>query len=145
VTDPKQNVAGKHGLKLLLIALTVLISSMGSLALAKERKVTIIEPANGAKLTSPVKVCMKIEGLVVEPASNGVFEGRGHHHILFNSLPADLSQPIGKEEIHLGDGSTCREFKLPPGRHVIIAVFAYGNHVPYDPPVTDKIMITVKK
>ncbi len=111
---------------------------------AAERVVKIVQPVNNAQLSSPVKVCMKVSGLIVEKAKKGVNEGRGHHHLLLNSLPVDLSQPIGKQEIHMGDGSECKELKFVPGRHIIYSVFAYGNHVPYDPAITDRIIITIK-
>jgi len=111
---------------------------------AEGRTVKIIQPANNEELTSPVKICMEVTGVVVEQAKKGVNEGRGHHHLLLNSLPADLSQPIGKQEIHMGDGSKCKSLKFVPGRHVIYAVFAYGNHVPYDPLITDRIIISIK-
>ncbi len=111
---------------------------------ADERSVKLTQPVSNAKLSSPVKVCMEVSGLVVEKAKKGVNEGRGHHHLLLNSLPVDLSQPIGKKEIHMGDGSKCKDLTLVPGRHVIYAVFAYGNHVPYDPAITDRIIITIK-
>jgi hypothetical protein len=111
---------------------------------AAERVVKIVQPDNNAQLSSPVKVCMKVSGLVVEKSKKGVNEGRGHHHLLLNSLPVDLSQPIGKQEIHMGDGSKCKELKFVPGRHVIYSVFAYGNHVPYDPAITDRIINTIK-
>jgi hypothetical protein len=54
-----------------------------------------------------VKVYKKVCGLIVEKAKKGVNEGRGHHHLLLNSLPIDLSQPICKQEIHMGDGYEC--------------------------------------
>ncbi len=127
-----------------LLTATVILTT-SRLAQAEEKRVFITEPANGAKVTSPVKICMGVEGLILEPSSEGVNEGAGHHHILFSSLPADLSKPLGKGEVHLSDGSTCRTFTFAPGRHVIIALFAYGNHVPYNPPITDKIMIMVKQ
>jgi hypothetical protein len=111
---------------------------------AAERKVRIVQPANNSQLSSPIKVCMEVSGLVVEKAKQGVNEGRGHHHLLLNSLPLDLSQPIGKQEIHMGDGSKCKELTLVPGRHVIYTLFAYGNHVPYDPQISNQIIITIK-
>lgn len=111
---------------------------------AEERTVKIIQPSNNQELSSPVKICMEVSGVVVENAKNGINEGRGHHHLLLNSLPADLSQPIGKKEIHMGDGSKCKSLNFFPGRHVIYTVFAYGNHVPYDPPITNRIVITIK-
>lgn len=132
--------------KLYIIVTICLFSVMANhLVFAEGKRIFIAEPANGAKVTSPVKICMGVEGLILEPASEGVNEGAGHHHILFSTLPVDLSKPLGKGEVHLSDASTCRSFAFTPGRHVIIALFSYGNHVPYNPPITDKIMITVKQ
>jgi len=110
--------------------------------------VVITEPANGSTISSPVKVCMKVHDLEVEPAKNGVNVGKGHHHIIINhNLPEDLKQPIGKNltHIHLGDGSVCKEdIKMAPGTHVIKALFAQGNHIPVSPLVTAAIFIMVK-
>lgn len=135
--------------KLLLAFLLInFAGGVNPFMLAAEQKVTIVEPINQQKVTSPVKICMEVEDLIVEPKNkitdNTAYDGKGHHHILFNSLPADLSKPIGQNEIHMGDGSSCGTFELKPGRHVIISLFAYGNHVPYDPVISDKIIITVK-
>lgn len=111
----------------------------------ESRKVTIIQPDFDAILSNPIKVCMKVEGLVLEHEDNGVREGYGHHHILFSSLPANLNIPIGKNEaIHMSDGAKCRIVNLIPGQHVIRALFAYADHVPYNPAITDKILIKVK-
>ncbi len=116
-------------------------------AQAEEKKVTIVTPPDNAYVKQgPVQFCMEVEGLVVEPGSNGVNEGKGHHHILFNSLPEDLSRPIGKKEaIHMGKGDACITLNLTPGKHAVIALFADGNHVPYNPPISHKILITVEK
>ncbi|MGV7220763.1 MAG: DUF4399 domain-containing protein [Nitrospinales bacterium] len=116
-----------------------------SFAVEQERKVIIIEPDNGAVLSNPIKVCMLAEGLVLEPADLGVREGHGHHHIVFSSLPLDLSKPLKrKEAIHLDEAQSCVKLKLEPGNHVIIALFSYADHVPYDPPIMDKILIKIK-
>lgn len=109
--------------------------------------VKIIEPHNGSVLSSPVKVCMDVLGVEVEPAKNGVNEGKGHHHLLIDAnLPSDLSQPVVHDasHVHMGDGSTCKSLELGSGLRVIRVLFARGNHVPYDPPVSDAIWITVK-
>ncbi len=109
--------------------------------------VKISEPKDGATVSSPVKVCMEVSGVTVEPAKKGVNEGKGHHHILVDvDLPKDLSKPIGKDanHVHMGDGSTCKELKLESGKHTLRTLFATGNHVPYNPPLTDTVMITVK-
>ena len=109
--------------------------------------VTITDPPNGAMVSSPVKVCLATEGVEVQPAKKGVNEGKGHHHIIVDvDLPKDLSKPIGKDanHIHMGDGSTCKEIKLSAGKHVIRALFAKGNHVPYNPALTATVTISVK-
>ena len=112
---------------------------------ANEKRVTITEPKNGATVKSPVKVCMDAENLIVEPAKMGVNDGKGHHHILFTSLPKDLSMPLGKKEIiHMGHGKPCQTIELEPGQHGLTALFAYGNHIPYNPPIYDKILIRVE-
>ena len=139
--QPGKMIARAIGL-VVLISFAIFFGSYTALAI--ERKVQIVYPPNHAKVLGPVKVCMEVEGLILEPAHKGVNEGKGHHHLLFDSLPIDLSQPLSKQEIHMGDGSTCRVLDLQPGRHILYTVFAYGNHIPYDPPISDKIIITVK-
>lgn len=108
--------------------------------------VTITKPATLADVSSPVEVCMSTKGYTVEPAKNGVNEGKGHHHLIVDVDLPDLSQPVPKDanHIHMGDGSTCKKIELSKGQHRIQALFARGNHVPYDPPVTDSIVVTVK-
>ena len=130
---------------LLAIMMTLIFTFAGHSVQAEERTVKIVSPANGARLSNPIKICMEVTGLILEPADNGVNEGKGHHHILFSSLPADLSKPIGRKKgIHMGTGLPCHTVRLVPGKHVIRALFAYGDHVPYNPPITDKILITVE-
>ena len=123
-----------------LLALIVATACAGN-------SVKISEPKDGATVSSPVKVCMKVSGVEVEPAKKGVNAGKGHHHILVDvELPADLSKPIAKDanHVHMGDGSTCKELKLEAGKHTLQTLFAQGNHVPYNPPLTDKVTVTVK-
>ncbi len=133
-------------LKLSALLLTLLVFSL-STALAGTRAIAISEPANGATVTSPVKVCMVTHDVTAEPAKKGVNDGKGHHHILIDTdLPKDLSKPVGKDaqHIHMGDGSRCKEVKLDAGIHVIRALFAKGNHIPYNPAITTTVIVNVK-
>ncbi len=130
-----------------LVLLFVSLFVIGSTSAFAGNAVTITTPPEGAMVTSPVKVCLATEGVEVEPAKNGVHDGKGHHHILVDvDLPEDLSKPIGKDanHIHMGDGSTCKEITLSAGKHIIRALFAKGNHVPYDPALTATVTINVK-
>ena len=52
----------------------------------------ITEPATGSTVSSPVRICMAVDGIQVQPAKKGVNPGKGHHHLLIDvDLPKDLS------------------------------------------------------
>ena len=109
--------------------------------------VVITEPGTGSAVSSPVKVCMDVDGVAAQPAKKGVNSAKGHHHLLIDvDLPKDLSQRIGKDanHVHMGDGSTCKKLKLGSGKHVIRVLFANGGHVPYNPAITSTVIVTVK-
>ena len=136
-----------HNFSVKFFTLLAILFVFGISSASAGDSVKITEPPNGAAVTSPVKVCMETHGVEVEPAKKGVNKGKGHHHLLIDTdLPKDLSKPIGKDaqHVHMGDGSTCKELKLAAGKHTISALFAQGNHVPYDPAITTQIQITVK-
>ncbi len=131
----------------LSVALSVFFLFGISQAVADTAAVTITEPATGSTVSGPFKVCMAVEGVEVQPAKKGVNKGKGHHHILVDvALPEDLSKPIGKDanHIHMGNGAKCKEIKLSAGEHVIRTLFASGNHVPHNPPLTASVVVTVK-
>ena len=110
------------------------------------KALAIIKPATLSNVSSPLQVCMATNGYTVEPAKKGVNPGKGHHHLIIDTdIPADLSKPVAKDDthIHMGDGSTCKTINLAKGQHTITALFAQGNHVPYNPPVTDSVTVSV--
>ena len=108
--------------------------------------VTITQPASMADVVSPVEICLETKGYTTEPAKNGVNEGKRHHHLIVNVNLPDLSQPVPKDSnhIHMGDGSKCKKIELSSGMHTVQALFARGNHIPYDPAVTDSVVFFVK-
>ena len=129
-----------------LVFLTAILYALASTAAFASNSVSISQPADGAKISGSVKVCLATSGVAVEPAKNGVHNGKGHHHILVDvDVPRDLSKPIAKDanHVHMGDGSKCKTLNLPAGKHTIQALFAKGNHVPYDPALTAKVSIEV--
>ena len=110
------------------------------------KALTIVKPATLSNVSSPLQVCMATNGYTVEPAKKGVNPGKGHHHLIIDTvIPADLSKPVAKDDthIHMGDGSTCKTINLAKGQHTITALFAQGNHVPFNPPVTDSVTVSV--
>jgi len=140
---------GKTSALFLLVPAIVGFSIQGAYAAhhkpAGELKIT--RPANGAVVKNPVEICFEIKGLKAEPAKKGVHEGTGHHHILIDmDVPKNLGKPLGKPKNvkHMGDGSACKSIELSKGRHTLRGLFANGKHVPYDPPVTDSVTVTVE-
>ena len=130
-----------------MLSLSLIFGLFASASYADSQAVIISKPRDGATVSSPVEICMTAYGVEFEPAKKGVNEGKGHNHILVDvDLPSDLSKPIGKDanHIHMGDGSSCKTLKLSRGKHTIRTLFAKGNHVPYSPPISDTIVITVK-
>ena len=126
---------------------SLLLGLLASFSYAGDyRAVTISEPEDGSTVTSPLKVCMKPWGVEFEPAKNGVNEGKGHNHILVDVGLPNLDQPIPKDgnHIHMGDGSSCKKIKLSSGKHTIRTLFGKGNHIPYNPPLTDSIEVNVR-
>ena len=135
-----------------------------------DEKVFIVEPEDGAEVSSPVKVVMGTEGLIVRRR----FEPQkryGHHHILVNGakIPAYGEEiPLADDYIHSHSIEKEVLVDLPPGQHTLTLLFGNAQDMPYEfhgreeaqhalavkrsggsgssqqlPPLTDTITITV--
>ena len=95
-----------------------------------DARVFFIEPEDGATVTAPVAVEMGIENFIVEPAANGVNEGRGHLHIMIDTpcVGARLTVPPDDQHLHFGQGQTTATLDLAPGEHFLCLQAADGNH-----------------
>ena len=141
----------KHNIFLILCTVVGLISTHASaLPLSKaaaNARVFIVEPADGAIVSSPVTVKFGLENMIVIPA--GVSHSNsGHHHLLVDvdTLP-DLSLPIPADvrHIHFGKGQKETTLELTPGTHTLQLLLGDHLHRPHDKPVlSEKITITVK-
>ena len=107
--------------------------------------VSLLEPADGATVSSPFKVRFGVQGLTVEPAGD-VKANSGHHHLLINldALPAGESVPFSDRHLHFGKGQTEAEVTLPPGSYQLTAQFANGAHQSYGKALSQTIRITVQ-
>ncbi|MGV6806490.1 MAG: DUF4399 domain-containing protein [bacterium] len=125
------------------LALALLASTP---ALAGDAYAYIIEPIDGATVTSPVKIVFGLSGAGVAPA--GIEKANtGHHHLLVDmaELP-DLTQPLPSNDNvrHFGGGQTETEITLEPGTHTLQLILGDHLHTPHNPPVkSDQITITV--
>jgi hypothetical protein len=102
----------------------------------------IIEPADGARVTSPVRVVFGLKGIGVAPA--GVDRNdAGHHHLLVDApLPIELGLPLANDEQHrhFGGGQTEVELTLTPGRHTLQMLLGDHLHIPHDPPIASSVV-----
>ena len=64
---------------LLLVVISIVFSASTVYA---GGAVVITEPGTGSTVSSPVKICMAVDGIEVQPAKKGVNPGKGHHHLL---------------------------------------------------------------
>ena len=111
----------------------------------KGAKVYIIEPPNGATVTSPVSIKFGLAGMGVAPAGIDK-ENTGHHHLLVDGkqLP-NLKAPLGQDVTHFGGGQTETSVELTPGKHTLQLILGDKFHIPHNPPVvSEKVTITVK-
>ena len=112
---------------------------------APNQAVSLLEPANGATVSSPFKVRFGVAGLTVEPAGD-IKPASGHHHLLINldAVPAGESVPFTDRHLHFGKGQTETEVTLPPGRYTLTAQFANGAHQSYGKALSRTISVTVR-
>lgn len=109
--------------------------------------VEILAPAAGDTITLPFTLRLSATGVTIAPASGVREEGIGHHHILINLDPTPEGEPIPAAPgyVHLGSGVS--EYvldALPPGEHRIIAILAWGDHVPMTGSVRDTVRFVVR-
>ena len=109
------------------------------------RSVMILEPADGATVSSPFKVRFGVRGMAVAPAGE-VLADSGPHHLLINleALPAGESVPFTERHLHFGKGQTETEVTLPPGSYKLTAQFANGAHQSYGKPMSQTIAVIVR-
>ena len=142
-------------MKIIIITLALVISSISSLALSNEvnstspanAKVYFIAPVDGQTVSSNFTVKFGLNGMGVSPA--GIEKkNTGHHHILIDTdtLP-DLNTPLpATDKIkHFGGGQTETQLSLSPGKHTLQLVLGSHHHIPHSSPViSKKITILVK-
>jgi hypothetical protein len=109
----------------------------------------ILQPADGDTVGTEVRIVLGADGVDVVAADGQRTAGRGHHHLFIDTdpMPPGAMIPAGVPGIvHIGTGAD--EYTvagLAPGEHRIIAVLAYGNHVPMEGVATDTVRVVVRE
>jgi hypothetical protein len=116
-------------------------------AQATKPRVTILYPNEGSVVPAgTVTVAMTVTGSTLVPADDAQNPKTGHFHLYLDKVPEHVGKPIpkGVDGIwHTGAKFFTME-KVTPGLHILVLVWAYGNHVPYSPWVTHTIMFEAK-
>jgi len=109
-------------------------------------KESILSPADGATVSSPVTVKFGMEGMEIVPAGTDK-PNTGHHHLLIDAELPPMNAAIPKDatHMHFGKGQTEASITLAPGKHTLQLLLGDKDHMPHNPPVySQKITITVK-
>ena len=103
--------------------------------------VYIVEPADGASVSSPVRVVFGLKGAGVAPAGIDL-PNTGHHHLLIDTELTRFDQPIpaDAQHVHFGLGQTETTVELAPGRHELWLVLGDHLHIPHDPPIVSEVV-----
>ena len=98
--------------------------------------VFFISPIDGETVTNPFVVEFGISAMELVKAGDNQ-AGSGHHHLIIDAGPPDLSMPIPADEhyMHFGDASASTELTLEPGSHTLQLLLGDFLHIPHDPPV----------
>jgi Domain of unknown function (DUF4399) len=110
-------------------------------ASAAGAKVSILEPKNGAQVTSPFVVKFGVEGMTLAPAGTES-KHSGHHHILIDTTLKDFDNPIPADDNHkhFGKAQTEASLELKPGKHTLQLLLGDHNHIPHDPVVQSEVI-----
>jgi Domain of unknown function (DUF4399) len=132
-------------LALSVASAAVFVAACSSPAPMATSAVMLLEPANGATVSSPFKVRFGVKGMAVAPAGD-VVANSGHHHLLINqsSMPKGQAIPFSPQHMHFGKGQTEAEVTLPAGTYKLTAQFANGAHESYGETMSQTITVTVK-
>ncbi len=105
--------------------------------------VEILSPMPLAIMGDSLRVLFGAFGATVVPATGSRVDGEVHHHLFVDVDVTPEGEPVPKSEgiYHLGDGADSLWIALAPGRHRLIAVLAWGDHVPVTGASRDTITI----
>lgn len=95
----------------------------------------------------PVRVDLKSEGVQITKADGDTSFRAGHYHIFVDRDPTPPGETVPPKPedgsiIHTAESSVDLP-PLAPGEHTIWVILGNGAHVAFDPPVREKLTITV--
>jgi hypothetical protein len=108
------------------------------------RRVFFVEPADGATVTSPLKVVFGAEGVEIKPAGD-LTPNSGHHHLILDAPASEAGSavPADANHLHFGGGQTETTVELSPGEHTLTMQLADFAHRSYGPGFSATLKVTV--
>lgn len=119
-------------------------------AAAKDGKngVYWIEPKDGATVAREFNVKMGVIGYELAPASEGLQEGTGHHHIVVDQeggyVEKGVEIPFDATHLHFGKAQKEGAVKLEPGTHTLTLQFADAKHRSFGKKFAKTITVNVE-
>ena len=135
------------------IAISVALALLCSSVFAQEKSmiaegtmVYIVSPADGATVSSPVKVIFGLSGAGIAPAGIQA-KDTGHHHLIVDAPLPDTNLPVPSDanNLHFGKGQTETTLELSSGQHTLQLLLGDWLHIPHATPVaSEAVTITVE-
>jgi hypothetical protein len=123
------------------------VMTSASPAMAKDGKngVYWVSPQDGAQVEEEFTAKFGVKGYELAPASEGLQEGTGHHHIVIDGTFVEKGQAIPFDDTHLHYGKAQKEgiIKLSPGPHTLTLQFANAKHESFGQKFSKTISVCV--
>jgi hypothetical protein len=103
--------------------MTLALGACSQPAQPEGRRVFFVQPADGATVTSPVRLEFGAQDFTIAAVPEGTPADTrpdlGHHHVAIDAdcLPAGTPIPRAAPWVHFGDGSNVIDMQLPAGTH----------------------------
>ncbi|HZN12768.1 MAG TPA: DUF4399 domain-containing protein [Acidimicrobiales bacterium] len=110
----------------------------------KGPSIKVTGPAT-AKVGEPIAIEVHATGVKLAPADGDASGRTGHVHVFIDRMPTAAGEPIPKaaDIIHTAVDRIDVPAFATPGEHTLWVVLGDGNHVPFAPPVMDKLTVVV--
>lgn len=141
---------GKH--KITVVLADGSEARIGRVSAAVEVEVTGPSIDASAPATAPMAVGFTVETVatgvqIVDPARDQGAGGTGHLDLVIDPEedPIGGTAPLPVDATHIhATGTSTQIGGLPAGEHTVWVVLTDTNHVPVDPPVADRVVVTVR-
>jgi hypothetical protein len=115
-------------------------------AQAKKPTVKLLFPVEGAVVpVGEITIRMTVAGAQIAPADETHVARTGHFHLYLDKVPEHVGRPIPKGvEGIVHTAETSYKLKVTQGIHTLVLLWAHGDHIPFNPWVSDTVMFEAR-